>query len=151
MLFISCVCHAFTSVHCCLLVTCWKRADLLALDVMHNCVFVTVPCGILGQIWYWNVSIPDLCRLSYFTQNETTKTGFLATMSIFGMTLVSVNFTIVVPHLDQSFFENTKDPDQMASHFIRIYTVSHYDFKDPDKMVSEEAILSGSTLLFTRI
>ena len=54
--------------------------------VMFNCVFVTVPCGILGQMWYWIVSIPDLCRLSYFTQYETTKTGFLATMSIFGMT-----------------------------------------------------------------
>ena len=29
-LFMSCVCHAFTSVLCCLVVTCWKRADLLA-------------------------------------------------------------------------------------------------------------------------
>ena len=27
----ACVCHAFTSVHCCLVVTCWERADLLAL------------------------------------------------------------------------------------------------------------------------
>ena len=27
----SCVCHAFTSVHCCLVVTCLERADLLAL------------------------------------------------------------------------------------------------------------------------
>ena len=31
MLFMSCVCHAFESVHCCLVVTCWERADLLAL------------------------------------------------------------------------------------------------------------------------
>ena len=31
MLFLSCVCHAFASVHCCLVVTCWERADLLAL------------------------------------------------------------------------------------------------------------------------
>ena len=31
MLFMSCVCHAFASVHCCLVVTCWERADLLAL------------------------------------------------------------------------------------------------------------------------
>ena len=29
--FMSCVCHAFVSVHCCLVVTCWERADLLAL------------------------------------------------------------------------------------------------------------------------
>ena len=27
----SCVSHAFASVHCCLVVTCWERADLLAL------------------------------------------------------------------------------------------------------------------------
>ena len=26
----SYVCYAFTSVHCCLVVTCWERADLLA-------------------------------------------------------------------------------------------------------------------------
>ena len=35
--------------------------------VMYNCVFVTFPCGILGQVWYLIVSIPDLCHLSYFT------------------------------------------------------------------------------------
>ena len=33
--------------------------------VMLNCVFVTFPCGILGQVWYLIVSIPDLCDLSY--------------------------------------------------------------------------------------
>ena len=31
MLFMSCVCQAFASVQCCLVVTCWERADLLAL------------------------------------------------------------------------------------------------------------------------
>ena len=29
--------------------------------VMLNCVFVTFPCGILGQVWHLTVSIPDLC------------------------------------------------------------------------------------------
>ena len=28
--------------------------------------FVTFPCGILGQVWYLIVSIPDCCHLSYF-------------------------------------------------------------------------------------
>ena len=65
MLFMSCVFHAFASVHCCLVVTSWEMADLLAL-VMLNCVFVTFPCGIMGLVWYLTVSIPDLCRLSYF-------------------------------------------------------------------------------------
>ena len=31
--------------------------------VMFNCVFVTLPCGILGQVWYLNLSISDLCHL----------------------------------------------------------------------------------------
>ena len=36
------------------------------LFVMFNFVFVTFPCGILGQVWYLIVLIPDLCCLSYF-------------------------------------------------------------------------------------
>ena len=63
MLFMSCVCHAFASVHCNLVVTCLERADLMALVCD---VFVTFPCFILCQVWYLIVSIPDLCRLSYF-------------------------------------------------------------------------------------
>ena len=34
------------------------------LSVMFGCDFVTFPCGILGQVWYLIVSIPDFCRLS---------------------------------------------------------------------------------------
>ena len=54
------------SVYCCLVSTCWERADLLALvcDVLLCvCCF---PIGILGQVWYLIVSIPDLCPLTYF-------------------------------------------------------------------------------------
>ena len=40
--------------------------------VMFNCVFVTFPCGILGQVWYLIVSFPDLCHLSYF-YNQTCR------------------------------------------------------------------------------
>ena len=36
------------------------------LIVMLTCVFITFPCGILGQVWYLIVSIPGHCRLSYF-------------------------------------------------------------------------------------
>ena len=35
------------------------------LFVMFNCVFLTFPCGILGQVWYLIVSFPNICRLSY--------------------------------------------------------------------------------------
>ena len=66
----SCVSHAFASVHCCTVATCWKRAVLLALVGDVYCIlFVTFPCGILGQVWYKMyviVLFPHLCRLSYF-------------------------------------------------------------------------------------
>ena len=62
----SCVSHALASVHCCLVVTCWKGADLLTLVGDVYCILVTFPYGILGQVWYLAVSFPDLCCLSYF-------------------------------------------------------------------------------------
>ena len=33
--------------------------------VTLNCIFVTFPCSIFGQMWYLIVSIPDFCQLSY--------------------------------------------------------------------------------------
>ena len=60
------VCHAFLSVHCSLEVICWEGANLLGLlYVMFYCVFVTFLCGVLGQVWYLIVSIPDFCLLTY--------------------------------------------------------------------------------------
>ena len=50
----------------CLVVTCWERACLSALIcgvLLWVCYF---PIGILGQVWYLIVSIPDLCTLYYF-------------------------------------------------------------------------------------
>ena len=39
MLFMFCVCHAFLSVHCSLVIPDWERVDLLALlFVIINCV-----------------------------------------------------------------------------------------------------------------
>ena len=71
MLFMSYVCHAFASVHCCLVVTCWERAAILALvcDV-QLCFCHNFACGILGQVWYLIVSIPDLCHLSYIHDGD---------------------------------------------------------------------------------
>ena len=34
--------------------------------VVLNCVVLTFPCGILGQVWYLIVLIPDLGPLFYF-------------------------------------------------------------------------------------
>ena len=55
------------SVYLCLVVTCWERADLLALICGVKLWVCHFPFGILGQVWYLIVSIPDLCTLTYFT------------------------------------------------------------------------------------
>ena len=46
MLFVSCVYHAFTSIRWCLVVTCWERADLLALVSDVYLCFCHIP------MWY---------------------------------------------------------------------------------------------------
>ena len=62
-----CLCHIVLSVSCILMVTCWEKADLLALlYVMFYCVFVTFPYGVLGQVWYMIALIPEFCLLPYF-------------------------------------------------------------------------------------
>ena len=57
MLFMSCVCHAFASVYCCLVITCWERADLLALDSDIYCDFVIT-------IWYLGLGLIFDCIYS---------------------------------------------------------------------------------------
>ena len=65
---LSCVCNAFVSaVYMCLVVTCWERADLLVLVCGVQLRVCHFPIGILGQVWYLMVSIPDLCTLTYFS------------------------------------------------------------------------------------
>ena len=66
VIYVSCL-YCFLSVHCSLVVACWEMADLLALlFVVFYFVFVTSPCGVLGQVWFVVVLIPDFCLLSYF-------------------------------------------------------------------------------------
>ena len=66
-MFLFCLWFAM-SVYMCFVVTCWERADLLAL-VCSVCCECHFPIGILGQVWYLIVSIPDLCTLTYFNIN----------------------------------------------------------------------------------
>ena len=54
------------SVYCSLVVCCWERADL----VTFSCAFVTFSCGVLGQLWYFFVSIPNICLLSYLSKED---------------------------------------------------------------------------------
>ena len=56
-----CFCHTAMSVSCSLVVTCWETAVLFGLlYVMFSCVFVTSLYGVVGQVWYLIVSIPDI-------------------------------------------------------------------------------------------
>ena len=68
-MFLFCLVFAMSlcaSVYMCFAVTCWERADLFALVCgVLLCVF-HFPIGILGQVWYLIVSIPDLSTLTYF-------------------------------------------------------------------------------------
>ena len=54
------------SVYMCLVVTCWERADLLALVCGIQLRVCHFPIGILDQVWYLILSIPDLCTFTYF-------------------------------------------------------------------------------------
>ena len=63
--FLSCVCYAFVRV--CLYMLGGHLLGKGCLSfVVSNCEFVTFPFGILGQVWYLIVSIPDLCTLTYY-------------------------------------------------------------------------------------
>ena len=101
------------SVHCCLVVTCWEGADLLAPVCDVSLCFVTFPCGILGQVWYLIVSIPDLCPLSYcviciILQN--IRCSFLSlfdyymTLLILQNTLIYKFQHLIVPHTTYDIF-----------------------------------------------
>ena len=62
MLFMYCVCYAL------FIAALWSGKGLTfwPLFSMFNCVYVTFPCGIIGQVWNMIVSIVDLCSLSYY-------------------------------------------------------------------------------------
>ena len=75
-MFLFCLVFAMSlcvSVYICFVVTCWERADLLALVcgvLLRVCHF---PIGILGQVWYSIVLIPDLCTLTYLYREKHRK------------------------------------------------------------------------------
>ena len=72
IMFRICLCYAVLSVPCNLVITCWKKAGFLVLFcVMFSCVFVTFLYGVMGQVWYLIVSIPDICLLDVISVMES--------------------------------------------------------------------------------
>ena len=71
------LCLVFVMLSCLFIEAFWwpagKGLTSWLLFVMFYCVFVTFPCGILGQIRYLIVLILDHCHLSY---SEIIKNGF---------------------------------------------------------------------------
>ena len=63
LMFAMCLC---ASVYMCFVVTCWERADLLALVCGVQLCLCHLSIGILGQVWYLIISIPYICTLTYF-------------------------------------------------------------------------------------
>ena len=53
------------------------------LIVMSNCDFVTFLFGILGQVWYLIVSIPDPCGLSYFKKMSADENKIMKNYPVF--------------------------------------------------------------------
>ena len=72
LLFMFRVCHTFLSVHCILLAFLYE---------MFSCVFVTFPCGVLCQVWYMIVPIPDLCLLTYFNSAKQSSLSSVLSLS----------------------------------------------------------------------
>ena len=59
-----------TSVCLYLVLTYWERAGLLVLVCGVSLQVCHFPIGILCQVWYLIVFIPDLCTLTYFFSCE---------------------------------------------------------------------------------
>ena len=67
ILFLSCVCYAYVCV--CLLMHCGHllgKSCPLGSRLWCPVVSLLLPFGILGQVWYLILSIPDRCPLFYF-------------------------------------------------------------------------------------
>ena len=60
------LCFLFFMLSCLFITALWPPAGKGLTSwlsfAMFYCVFVTFPCGILGQVWYSTVLIPDLCH-----------------------------------------------------------------------------------------
>ena len=59
IIFVTCVSCLSGILSCLFLADAGKGLSLALLNVTFSCVFVTFPDGVLGQVWYLIVSIPD--------------------------------------------------------------------------------------------
>ena len=60
------LCFVFVMLSRLFIVALWSPAGQGLTSWMFSSVCVTFPCGVLVQVWYLIVSIPDLCLFTYF-------------------------------------------------------------------------------------
>ena len=82
---------------------------------MLNCVFVTFLCGILGQVLYLIVSIPDICPFYYIVPSN---------MHCISSNLFMFSFENIVVRQRSNFIQfihiSFKDPQYISSAYIII-------------------------------
>ena len=107
------LCLVLLIVSCLFIAALWSPAGkgltFWLLFVMFNFVFVTFPCGTLGQVWYLIVSIPDLYLLSYFAFFKNIPKEYISLCTIKPKITKDQNLTkykhlIYGPQRDKTFF-----------------------------------------------
>ena len=86
------VCHTVLPVHCSLAVYCWERVHLLGsllCDVFF--FFVTIPYGVLGQVWYLIYPFMIFAFLLTLTQEEALQLQVLWFSTCWRNTLQGTN------------------------------------------------------------
>ena len=105
---------------------------------MLNSVFVPFQCGILGQVWYLIISIPDLCHLSHFKKKKKKKknnlnvirNNFRPIFGLFFFKIFTVFFLIFVKNV-QIFFI-----------FLDLYLFSNQTYQDPHVYPQKGSLVS---------
>ena len=98
------------------MVTCWERADLLALVcgvLLCVCYF---PIGILGQVWYLIVSIPDLCILTYYGSDLCLSKKMLCIVVLKQGLIRYKNILLCWSGADTRALDNRKDIQPTFTH-----------------------------------
>ena len=95
------------------------------LFVMFNCVSVTFPSCILGQVWYLIVLIPDLCHLSYFVKKQTLP-FFNQNMKLCNLVLIiaysNSAMALDIVKIDIFYFVSCLAPRDAPTHFnMRVF------------------------------
>ena len=82
--------------------------------VMFYCGFVIFPYGILGQVWYLIVSIPDLCRLSYINYSVSSRI------------LAEIIKVVTTPNITLQFLPLQKNNPKRNSNSLSAYWNSNW-------------------------